>query len=344
MKHSGTRLILESALKQGIGSGIAASFGRIGSTEKTRHYLGTHSRFRGALPVGEESFFDLASLTKILATTLLCMKKVETGALAIDSRLEGLLTHRSGLPAWRPFFESMRVKFGDRLGLIPREERIEHFNSLLDSVGVEESLRGRVVYSDLGFLHLERLLGGHFERDLMALYSRIPGLRLHYREAIGVAFPDQSRYVMTEICPWRGRLQGEVHDDNTWSRGGKAGHAGLFGRLKDLELWIDSLLGGDFVSLRTLREFSRVVTDSSGNRRALGFDVSALDGSGSTGFAFSPATIGHLGFTGTSLWMDLDQGVYAILLTNRVHPVRTDDRIRQLRREFHEAARMEWKD
>jgi CubicO group peptidase (beta-lactamase class C family) len=149
---------------------------------------------------------------------------------------------------------------------------------------------------------------------------------------------------MTEICPWRGRLQGEVHDDNTWSRGGKAGHAGLFGRLKDLELWIDSLLGGDFVSRRTLREFARVVTDSSGNRRAFGFDVSALDGSGSTGFAFSPATIGHLGFTGTSLWMDLDQGVYAILLTNRVHPVRTDDRIRQLRREYHDAVRMEWKD
>jgi CubicO group peptidase (beta-lactamase class C family) len=272
------------------------------------------------------------------------MKKVETGALGIDSKVEELLTHRSGLPAWRPFFESMRAKFGGRMGLIPREKRIEYFNSLLDSVPAEESLRGRVVYSDLGFLHLERILGNNFERDLMELYSFIPELRLHYRDAIGVTAPDQGGYVMTEICPWRGGLQGEVHDDNAWSRGGMAGHAGLFGRLKDLELWIDSLLGGDFVSLRTLREFSRVVTDSSGNRRAFGFDVSALDGSGSTGFAFSPATIGHLGFTGTSLWMDLDQGMYAILLTNRVHPVRTDDRIRQLRREFHEAVRMEWKD
>ena len=95
------------------------------------------------------------------------MKRVETGALGIDSKVEELLTHRSGLPAWRPFFESMRAKFGDRMGLIPREKRVEYFNSLLDSVGVEESLRGQVVYSDLGFLHLERLLGEYFERDLM---------------------------------------------------------------------------------------------------------------------------------------------------------------------------------
>ena len=323
---------------------MAVSFGRIGAGKKVRHFLGAHSRFSDALPVGEESTFDLASLTKILATTLLCMKKVETGELLLDSRLEELLTHRSGLPAWKPFYEAMRTRFGERLGIIPREDRIKHFNSLLDSVAMESpQQRGHVVYSDLGFLHLERLISANFEKDLMGLYGRVPGLRLHYREASGLLVPDQSRYVMTELCPWRGPLQGEVHDDNTWSRGGMAGHAGLFGRLRDLELWVDAIFQEKFVSLKTLREFSRVVTDSSGNRRALGFDVPALDGSGSTGFVFSPSTIGHLGFTGTSLWMDLDQGLFAILLTNRVHPGRTDDRIRLVRREFHEAVRDEWR-
>ncbi|MBU6153313.1 MAG: serine hydrolase [Bdellovibrionales bacterium] len=343
MKVSRTRSILESALRQGVGSGMAASFGRIGSEKKVRHFLGTHSRFSGSLPVGEESFFDLASLTKILATTLLCMKKVEIGELFLDTRLEELLTHRSGLPAWKPFYEAMRTRFGDRLGSLPRDERIQHFNSLLDAVPAEESRRGSVVYSDLGFLHLERILGDTFEKELMGLYAQVPGLRLHYREASGLLVPDQAQYVMTELCPWRGPLQGEVHDDNAWSRGGMAGHAGLFGRLRDLELWVDALFQEKFVSFKTLREFSRVVTDISGSRRALGFDVPTLDGSGSTGFVFSPSTIGHLGFTGTSLWLDLDQGLYAILLTNRVHPVRTDDRIRLVRREFHEAVRDEWR-
>ena len=339
MRGTRSLFVLEAALKQGIGSGIAASFGRIGESRKNRIFLGSHSRFPGSASVGEGSYFDLASLTKILATTLLCMKKVEVGTLALDSRLELLLTHRSGLPAWRPFYEEMRLRYGERLGSVSRQERMEVFNSLVDAIGVDPSGVGRVVYSDLGFLHLERMMGSGFEQDLRALYSLVPGLNLHYRGATGVAAADREKYVMTELCPWRGPLQGEVHDDNTWSRGGVAGHAGLFGRLCDLESWVDALLGERFVSLSTVRSFSRTVCDQQGNRRALGFDVPALDGSGSTGFSFSPATIGHLGFTGTSLWMDLDQGVYAILLTNRVHPVRSDDRIRVLRRRFHEAVR-----
>jgi CubicO group peptidase (beta-lactamase class C family) len=91
--------------------------------------------------------------------------------------------------------------------------------------------------------------------------------------------------------------------------------------------------------MNTVRSFSQTFSDLTGTRRALGFDVPPLDGTGSTSKAFSVNSIGHLGFTGTSLWMDLDSGDFAILLTNRVHPNRDDLRIRQLRREFHELIR-----
>jgi CubicO group peptidase (beta-lactamase class C family) len=145
--------------------------------------------------------------------------------------------------------------------------------------------------------------------------------------------------MMTENCPWRGLLQGEVHDDNAWSRGGVAGHAGLFGRLQDVQHWIEALFSGLWVSRSTLRRFADVHVDSSGARRAHGFDVPSIDGSGSTGLSFSMNSIGHLGFTGTSVWMDLDSGDFAVLLSNRVHPKRTDDRIRAVRREFHRIIR-----
>jgi len=124
-------------------------------------------------------------------------------------------------------------------------------------------------------------------------------------------------------------LQGEVHDDNAWSRGGVAGHAGVFGSLDDVIRWMNALVSGKLVSFKTLREFSIPFMDSSGVRRGLGFDFSSHP-------AHSSATIGHLGFTGTSLWMDLDRGRFAILLTNRVHPSREDTRIRDLRQAFHQ--------
>jgi CubicO group peptidase (beta-lactamase class C family) len=268
------------------------------------------------------------------------MKKVEAGSLTSDQELDLLLTHRSGLPAWMPFYESMRSHFGAALGATSRHARMDYFNKLLSGVKPDPQNQGRVVYSDLGFLQLERRLSSNFEAEVGGLYSAVSGLRLHYREATGVLAQDSQDYVMTEICPWRGPLQGEVHDDNAWSRGGVAGHAGLFGRLQDLELWVQSLFSGAWISRSTLEEFSKPVTDAQGISRARGFDVPAQDGTGSTGFSFSSNSIGHLGFTGTSLWMDLDSGNYAILLTNRVHPARSDDRIRRLRREFHQALKI----
>ncbi len=341
---------------------MAASYGRIDEirdgVSPREIYLGFHSHESGASPTGPDSFFDLASLTKILSTTLLAMVRVERGEVLLEDRLSrllpgyvrenpkaatislaGLLTHTSGLPAWRPFYQAMRDRFGDALRLVPPSVRRAHFDSLVDVVVPECAPGEKVIYSDLGFLLLERILSKDLLSDANSLFSEVPGLRLQYRP-VGAERRDSSEEVLaTEVCPWRGFLQGEVHDDNAWSRGGVAGHAGLFGRLRDVQAWMEALFREEWVSMRTLGLFSQTIADSSGVVRARGFDAPARDGTGSTGFAFSRSSIGHLGFTGTSLWMDLDSGDYAILLTNRVHPVRTDDRIRRLRMMFHEEVR-----
>ena len=199
---------------------------------------------------------------------------------------------------------------------------------------------------DLGFLLLENLLSAHFKRDMESLWRamKIPGL--HFRpvwtDANTAHYFSKHRHekiAATEICPWRGMLVGQVHDDNAWSRGGIAGHAGAFGRLSDVKAWINAVFLEKFIGRSTLKKFTTEAVSIAGTRRALGFDMPSLDGSGSTGFSFSQSTVGHLGFTGTSLWIDMQTGDYAILLTNRVHPSRDDVRIRPLRREFHRLVR-----
>jgi CubicO group peptidase (beta-lactamase class C family) len=267
------------------------------------------------------------------------MKPVPGAAFTV----EDLLLHASGLPAWRPFYEAMIRRFGTDLHRVPVRERKTFFFQELDSVQVERGPREKIVYSDLGFLLLGRLLASDQAAGVGELFRSMPGVGLHYRPVIRSAIEERflirkrGESVMdTEICPWRGALTGLVHDDNAYSMGGVAGHAGLFGTLPDLKAWIQGLFSEKVVSLRTIERFSCTFSDASGQRRALGFDCPPTDWSGSTGRVFSPSTIGHLGFTGTSLWMDLSRGVYAVLLTNRVHPTREDPRIRPFRRAFHE--------
>jgi len=361
MKEKRVEALLQFALDARIGSGIAASFGRIDDIKNgvspREFYLGRHSHESGSERVNRNSVFDLASLTKILLTTVFAMIEVERGGDSLDDRLETLLpeyvrqneaarnitlrhllAHQSGLPAWRPFYEKMRERFGDSLRFIRPEFRKTYFDSCMDEVRLERGIGEKIVYSDLGFLLIERILSDDFLKDSKEIFNRVPGLKL-----TGMEVPAEqgqgAQFVATEECPWRGRLQGAIHDDNAYSRGGISGHAGLFGRLTDVQLWVESLFQGRWVSHQTLRMFAEPVSDSQGGVRALGFDVPSRDGSGSTGKAFSMNSIGHLGFTGTSVWMDLDSGDYAILLTNRVHPSRTDDRIRKLRLAFHEEVR-----
>ena len=259
-----------------------------------------------------------------------------------------LLSHTSGLPANLPFFEEMRIRFGENLPFVPIALRKEFFYSLVLSSRREAEPGAQVCYSDVGALILgylaEKLFHGKSFDNLVQewVWDAIPGCTLHYRPVVtdssgarhGVALRRES-VAMTELCPWRGMLQGQVHDDNCWSMGGIAPHAGVFGTLRGVVAWIHGLVNGKWVSRSTLERFGQEVSAPVQARRTLGFDMPSLDGSGSTGNFFSMNSIGHLGFTGTSLWLDLDSGSFAVLLTNRVHPSRSDLRIRKLRRAFH---------
>ena len=360
--------LLEDAVSQRIGSGSAAAWGDLSGNKNNEVYAGKTSHFLTADSVGPATIFDLASLTKVLAMTSLYMVFDEQGMLHPEDLLERhlpeevkahphlkgisighLLSHTSGLPAHRNIFEELKMEFGPHLPFASIQSRKKSYDQKILAIPREHPIGERVVYSDIGASLLsylaEKITGMSFDQLVQErVWSSIPACDLHYRPVVQDSLSERLRVqnigesiAMTEFCPWRGWLQGQVHDDNCWSMGGVAAHAGVFGTLNGVRSWVHALVDGRIVSMQTLQRFTREVllADGQGARRTLGFDMPALDGSGSTGFYFSPHSVGHLGFTGTSLWIDLDRNRYAVLLTNRVHPSRNDLRIRSLRRAFH---------
>jgi CubicO group peptidase (beta-lactamase class C family) len=308
--------------------------------------------------------FDLASLTKVLATTPLVLSAIQRGQLGLDTSvsrvLEGyagqgrdavtvrmLLDHSSGLPAWRPYYEDVRSA-GD--GSWPATLKGQAAVRRMAAAETPEAPPGRrALYSDIGFILLdwvlERVCGQ--PTDGLFLEWLAKPLRLASLFFVDLKVPDlaararQGRaFAATERCPWRNRtLVGEVHDDNTYTMGGVSGQAGLFGTVDDVaavaDAWLQSLLsGGEFFDSRLVAQFwtKSAVPDST---RALGFDTPSPRDS-QAGAGFGPRTVGHLGFTGTSLWIDPDRELIVVLLTNRVHPTRANDAIKRFRPALHE--------
>ncbi len=313
---------------------------------------GTADLFR-QVPVSEETCFDLASLTKPLATALAAMLLVQDARLDLDRpcglydrsltasdkadlTCRQLLRHCAGLPAFRPYFMRLRQ--------IPRTERRAHFMRWL----IREPLRAepgvRTEYSDLGFLLLQRVIESitHEKLDRFLLESAYRPLgieRLFF--PVTPNRPAEVEFAATELCPLRGRLlKGEVHDDNADAIGGVGGHAGLFGTARGvyalLQVLLDCDRGGGtakFIDPIIVRHFFEHGKDTNWT---LGFDTPAAAGS-SSGRFFGPRSVGHLGFTGTSFWMDRDRALIVILLTNRVHPSRYNTKIRAFRPLLHDA-------
>ena len=296
-----------------------------------------------APPTSDNTIFDLASLTKVLSTTPLVMQQVERGALALDDpvarhldtwrgddrsavTVRDLLTHASGLPAWLPFFREHRGR--------------EAFERAIAATPLEYPRRSQSIYSDLGFM----LLGFMLERDL-PLAARFATLFAQMGIVQEVQFNPpalwRGRTAPTELDAWRGRLLvGEVHDENAHALGGVAGHAGLFGTaaaVGDYARHLLQILDGRTGAFRreTLATFITRDPGVPGSSRALGWDT--MLPTSSCGTRMSPRAFGHTGFTGTSLWIDPDRGVYVVFLTNRVHPTRDNDAIKQVRPALHDA-------
>jgi CubicO group peptidase (beta-lactamase class C family) len=348
--HARSREFLEKALAERQASGIAFLFRRADAIE-TELYLGRHARpDMPALDreVAADSLFDLASLTKILATTSLLFAAESEGRFAWTDPVRkyfsdfpssevtvlALLQHRSGLPAHIEFFRRFAplnadgVRLGDQKPLL----------SWIYEAGLPNA--GQEVYSDLGFMLLGLLLESLYGKTLPELfYERIVS-RLKLENAGYVTLPHaaaqarlfgllapKNRFVATELCPWRKKvLQGEVHDDNTWALGGYAGHAGLFANARDTLALFDHL-----------RKQLQASPDYRNAQPAGVFSYGLMAYPGLRPFpgpAFAGAR-GHTGFTGNSLWYHEPSQTVSILLSNRVHPSRSDDRWVQTRLEFH---------
>ena len=309
-----------------------------------------------AAPATIETIFDLASLTKVIATATLAMRAVDDDTVALDARvsdwlpdwraldreavtIRDLLAHCSGLTAYLPFFRDHtgRHEFERAIGTLP----------------LEYAPRSRAIYSDLGFILLGFILESAAPAQPVADTSGVlnPGATLGVRFHRVAAFLTneplafnpprawRARTAPTEVDEWRGRLLvGEVHDENAWALGGAAGHAGLFGTAPAVGAFARGVLrtiAGEPILAQpaTMRDFIRR-TDIPGSSRALGWDT--MLPTSSSGTRLSPTAIGHTGFTGTSLWIDWERDLYVVFLTNRVHPTRENEAIRQIRPLLHD--------
>jgi CubicO group peptidase (beta-lactamase class C family) len=201
----------------------------------------------------------------------------------------------------------------------------------------------QTVYGDLNFM----ILGWAVETLAAERLDRFVERRICRPLALGDLFfipldeaAPAAGYAATERCPWRGTLNGQVHDDNCWTLGGVCGHAGLFGTAaavhRLLVRLLDAYRGRDGDPLWSTERVRSFLDGPQDGRRPMGFDRPSV-AAPSCGRHFSDRTVGHLGFTGTSFWMDLRSGIIVILLTNRVHPTRRNEAIRAFRPKLHDA-------
>lgn len=320
--------------------GAAVAVGRNGVLTKIDAF--GYFTYEKKVPVTTASLFDLASLTKVVGTTTAAMKLYDQGRLDLDDRvidylpefgqggksdvtIRHLLTHTAGLIPFRPFHQ---------IGITERQDLIDSImaEDLLYEPGTESR------YSDLGMITLmlviETITGQPFAEWVEAnvfepLEMSATGYRGHR--------PDTA-IVPTEFDElFRNRLiQGEVHDEAAWILGGVSGHAGLFSTVDDLSRFAFMLTndgyvnGRQFVDPETIHTFTQPQNPDK-HTRGLGWDTKNPEGYSSAGELFGPNSFGHTGFTGTSLWIDPDQDLFVILLTNRVYPTRENLKITQIR-------------
>lgn len=355
--------MLDSAVSQGLFSGGVLLVQR----GHRQLHLSCHGRtaWRGGMSVTPATCFDLASLTKVLATTGLALLAAERGEIGLDAPLaeqlpvlgsgpwrritpRHLLEHSSGLDAWRGYHAELAAFAGG--AWVARRTGRDAVRRMVAAERPAAPPGRQSRYSDLGFILLDWLLERAGGVGLDRLFQRRLARPLELADLFFVDLKAPARaaaarrgrsFAATERCGWRGRvLCGEVHDDNTYAMGGVSGHAGLFGTAAAVgrlaAVWLDGWQGrpGPLAPDWVRRFWTRSAV--AGSDRRLGFDGRSATGS-QAGERMGPDSVGHLGFTGTSLWIDPDRALIAVLLTNRVHPRRADERIRDFRPRLHDA-------
>lgn len=315
-----------------------------------------------------DTVFDLSSLTKPLATTLAIMLLRRDGKLRVDDRVtrffhnfgvhgkayvtfRQLLAHCSGLTAWRPFFQQVaEVERGGKVNFVASHGAKDFVYDQIHREKPEYQPGSRALYSDLNFILLgetvEQVGGMSLNRYCREKIFKPLGLRA--TDFIDISLvrsrrlePVPEMFAPTSMCAVRKRLLiGEVEDENAYAMGGVAGHAGLFAPVREVDRIVHELLRcyagrSDYVPSQIVREFWTRDKTVSASTWALGWDSPSPEYS-SSGHHFSTRAVGHLGFTGTSVWLEPDKEIAISLLTNRVHPRRDNHAIRDFRPRIHD--------
>lgn len=310
-----------------------------------------------------DTIYDLASLTKPLVTGMLCSRRIELGELTLDSSvshylpefdrtdkrmitIRELLTHTSGLPAWRPLY-------------LLADDEPERAAGAIAGLNLEYNPGTRVLYSDLGFIALGFLLERITGRGLaeMARHEIFEPLKLEqtfFNPEIalqtGIAACETGNAYERDMCEQSGAgvypnprqrvIWGEVHDGNAYFLGGAAGHAGLFSSARETLMLAQQFLG-DYSKLlepETCRLFRVNMTPGLEEARSIAWQLAETKDS-TAGLSLPPDSFGHNGFTGTSLWIDAEHRRVFILLTNRTHARKLPFvNINSVRRHFHSLA------
>jgi CubicO group peptidase (beta-lactamase class C family) len=340
--------IVGHSLSVGAAPGAAIAVGRHGRLVLLRGY-GTQDHRQGFPLVTDSTLYDVASMTKVVATTTAIMLLIDDGVISLDDRIahhlpewrgspakesvtiRNLLLHDSGLPAFGPLYRELRGP--------------DQYLRRIAAMSLEYEPGSRMQYSDYGIILLallvdrlsgqpldafmeERIFGPLGMRDT-GFNPRVRGTPLH-------------RIAPTEVDTiFRNQhIHGDVHDENAFALGGVAGHAGLFSSARDLARFAQLMLnrgefgGRRFIRAETVDLFTR--RHGAESSRALGWDTPA--GTTSAGAYFSSSSYGHTGFTGTSIWIDPQRDLFVVLLTNRVNPTRANTLHIALRRDVADAA------
>ena len=310
-----------------------------------------------------DTIYDLASLTKPLVTTLLCSRRIELGELTLDSSVSHylaefdrtdkqmitvreLLTHTSGLPAWRPLY-------------VLTEDQPDRAAGAIANLDLEYKPGTRVIYSDLGFIALgillERLTGQRLpDMAKREIFEPLKLQQTFFNPEIalqtGIAACETGNAYEADMCRQMGTeayanarqrlIWGEVHDGNAYFLGGAAGHAGLFSTASETFLLAQQFLADSsrLLNRDTCKLFRENMTQGLEEARSIGWQLAATKDS-TGGVELPPDSFGHNGFTGTSLWIDPEHRRIFILLTNRTHarPLPFAN-INAVRRQFHSLA------
>ncbi len=322
-----------------------------GSEQSVSHY-GKTDCMDTSLPVDGVTFFDLASLTKPLVTVLSVLALLDEGKVRLEENLESLIgfevpsdkrnitlrqliSHSSGLPAHRPYYEKLLD--------YPLKERKEKITQWIIQENLLYKPGSNNIYSDLDYILLGCIIERKSARNLEKYWRQKILAPLNLEEYFyfsGKQISSHRKFAATGMCPWSNKLLcGTVHDDNCRAMGGVAGHAGLFGTVEGVLLLCEKLImcsrDASSLSFSGNGLLNNLLNKKRNNRWIMGFDTPSKPYS-SSGTYFSEKSVGHLGFTGTSFWIDLEEGIIIVFLSNRVLLLNGKQKIQEFRPKLHD--------